>query len=41
MKLIKILDSDSIHKVVDRSNLPQIVSQDRVLSQYADVFESL
>jgi len=41
MKLIKILDSDTIHKVVDHSNLPQIVSQDQVLSQYIDVFNGL
>ena len=41
MKLIKILDSDSIHKVVELSELPEIVSQDPVLSLYADVFSGL
>ena len=41
MKLIRILDSDTIHKVVVQSSLPEIVSQDQVLSQYADVFNGL
>lgn len=41
MKLVKFLDSDTIHQVMDQSSLPKVVLQDPVLSQYSDVFSGL
>ena len=41
MKLVQILDSDTIHKVSDNSELPSKLTQDTVLKDYTDVFTGM
>ena len=41
MKLVQILDSDTIHKVSDNSELPSKLTQDSVLKDYTDVFTGM
>ena len=41
MKLVQILDSDTIHKVSDNSEVPSKLTQDGVLKEYTDVFTGM
>ena len=41
MKLVQILDSDTIHKVSDNSELPSKLTQDSVLKDYTHVFTGM
>ena len=41
MKLVQILDSDTIHQVSVQSELPSKLMQDCVLKDYTDVFEGM
>ena len=41
MMLVQILDSDTIHKVSDNTELPSKLTQDSVLKDYTDVFTGM
>ena len=41
MKLVQIMDSDTIHKVSESSGLPAKLTQDSVLKEFTDVFVGL
>ena len=41
MKLVQIMDSDTIHKVSESSGLPAKLTQDGVLKEFTDIFEGL
>ena len=41
MKLIRILDSDAIHTVAEKSTIPKELFLDKVLKNFRDVFEGI